>query len=212
MYRTLAIILFVLLSCFTCFGQMMYYKLKPGESTKRHVEQFLGQPLKKVSEFNLSMFTGGASQYARVNKPFKGLVPGKSTNADVERVLGQPVVKVSDTLYEYASENVRYRSCAKVFVQFRKQSAVVERIEAICESNSNCLELMVQAFEAVSRRFPAPEATIIESKGTDKERQLEYFGKPYYAVHTVILNNGSPVSCRMGFYSVELYEAALPQK
>jgi hypothetical protein len=29
---------------------MMYYKLKPGESTKRDVEQFLGQPLKKVSE------------------------------------------------------------------------------------------------------------------------------------------------------------------
>jgi hypothetical protein len=28
----------------------MYYKLKPGESTKRDVEQFLGQPLKKVSE------------------------------------------------------------------------------------------------------------------------------------------------------------------
>jgi hypothetical protein len=48
--RTLTIILFVLLSCFTCLGQRMYYKLKPGESTKRDVEQFLGQPLKKVSE------------------------------------------------------------------------------------------------------------------------------------------------------------------
>src|SRR5260221_6919422 len=50
MHRTLTIILFVLLSCFTCLGQMRYYKLKPGESTKQHVEQFLGQPLKKVSE------------------------------------------------------------------------------------------------------------------------------------------------------------------
>jgi hypothetical protein len=50
MHRTLTIILFLLLSCFTCLGQMMYYKLKPGESTKREVEQFLGQPLKKVSE------------------------------------------------------------------------------------------------------------------------------------------------------------------
>lgn len=48
--RTLTIILFVLLSCFTCLGQMMYYRLKPGESNKREVEQFLGQPLKKVSE------------------------------------------------------------------------------------------------------------------------------------------------------------------
>jgi hypothetical protein len=50
MHRTLTIVLFVLLSCFTCLGQMMYYKLTPGESNKREVEQFLGQPLKKVSE------------------------------------------------------------------------------------------------------------------------------------------------------------------
>lgn len=52
MYRTLTILLFVLLSCFTCLGQgpMMYGHLTPGESNKREVEQFLGQPLKKVSE------------------------------------------------------------------------------------------------------------------------------------------------------------------
>jgi hypothetical protein len=48
--RTLIIIVFVFFSCVICLGQMMYYKLKPGESTKRQVEQFLGQPLKKVSE------------------------------------------------------------------------------------------------------------------------------------------------------------------
>ena len=48
--RTLTILLFVLLCCFNCFGQMMYYRIKPGESTKRDVEQFLGQPLKNISQ------------------------------------------------------------------------------------------------------------------------------------------------------------------
>jgi hypothetical protein len=50
MHRTLTVILFALLCCVNCLGQMMYYRLKPGESTTRDVELFLGQPLKKVSE------------------------------------------------------------------------------------------------------------------------------------------------------------------
>src|SRR5712664_585372 len=81
---------------------------------------------------------------------FKGLTPGKATRSDVERMLGQPVNKLSETLYEYAPPEVKtYHqiSCGQIFVQYRKQSRVVERIEVLCDSN-NCLEMLVHPFEA----------------------------------------------------------------
>src|ERR1700716_3084346 len=66
---------------------------------------------------------------------YKGLTPGKSTRADVERVLGQPVNTVSETLVEYAPPSnpdpARYRVKAKVYVQYRKNSAIVERIAVL---------------------------------------------------------------------------------
>jgi hypothetical protein len=53
MRRTLSVIIFVLLICFTCFGQIQRTyntTLVAGESTKREVERSLGPPLIKVSE------------------------------------------------------------------------------------------------------------------------------------------------------------------
>lgn len=70
---------------------------------------------------------------------------------------------------------------------------------------------MVQSSAGSVHAYPVPEATEIKGKGTDNERRLEYYVKPHYAVQTLILKNGSPVSCRMGFYSPELYQATLPK-
>jgi hypothetical protein len=50
MYKTLSIILLVQLVCSSAFGQMTYQKLKPGESKRREVDEFLGQPLSKATE------------------------------------------------------------------------------------------------------------------------------------------------------------------
>ncbi|CAN5582877.1 hypothetical protein BH20ACI3_BH20ACI3_38070 [soil metagenome] len=144
-------------------------------------------------------------------RPFLGLTAGTSTRADAERVLGQPVKKISETLYEYAPQKVktnRQINCGQIYVQYRKQSAVIERIEVQCESG--CIDILIQPFEAVIRKTPAPEATTSEGKGTDKEKQIEFFGKPYWAVQTVQLKNGG-IGCRMGFYSLELYQVALPK-
>jgi hypothetical protein len=182
-YRTLTIVILTLLTCFTCFTQ--------------------------------SSFTGSAAaQLSGIARPFKGLVPGQSTRTDVERVLGQPMDKLSETLYQYqytAPQNDWYRSCAQVYVQYRQESPVVERIELLCDSN-DCRQFMVQPIAATSNSYPLPEAMAYEDKGTDKERRLEYYGKPHYAVQTSILKNGNPISCRLGFYSLELYQAALPKK
>jgi hypothetical protein len=155
---------------------------------------------------------------------YKGLTSGTSTRTDVERVLGKPVGKVSATLIEYRpqplSEYNPQLLTGKIFVQYQVGSPVVERIEVLCDSNSNCLgdsrsnclAMLVQPFEAVRHKFPVPEATAYEGKGTEKERQIEYFGKPYYAVRTLILKNGNVASCRLGFYSLELYQTALPTR
>ena len=56
---------------------------------------------------------------------FRGLTPGKSTRAEVARALGQPLPKVSLTLSEYKSN----KKTEQIFVQYRRDSEVVERIE-----------------------------------------------------------------------------------
>ncbi|HXT63269.1 MAG TPA: carboxypeptidase-like regulatory domain-containing protein [Pyrinomonadaceae bacterium] len=49
MNRTALIIICLLLSCVTCFGQSSYRGLTPGQSTRADVERVLGQPVNKVS-------------------------------------------------------------------------------------------------------------------------------------------------------------------
>jgi hypothetical protein len=171
----------------------------------------------------LACFLALAHNSGFSQKPYKGLTPGKSTRAEVERLLGRPVGKVSETLIEYRpqplSEYNPQPLTGKIYAQYRVGSPVVDRIEVLCDSNSNCLGdmgknclyMLVQPYEAAVHKFPAPEATAYEGKGTDKEKQIEYFGKPYYAVRTLILKNGNVAICTMGFYSPELYQAALPK-
>jgi hypothetical protein len=50
MHRTSIIILFVLLSSFTCVSQSSYKGLTPGKSTRLDLEQVLGRPLRELSE------------------------------------------------------------------------------------------------------------------------------------------------------------------
>ena len=42
-----------------------------------------------------------------------------------------------------------------------------------------------------------------------RAKRIEYFGKPYLTVQTLLIKNGSVASCRLGFYTPELYQAAL---
>ena len=47
--RTSTMILFLLITCATCFGQSSYKGLTPGKSTRAEVERVLGQPVKTAS-------------------------------------------------------------------------------------------------------------------------------------------------------------------
>ena len=48
--KTSIIILLMLLSCATCFGQSSFKGLTPGKSTKEDVERVLGRPVRQLSE------------------------------------------------------------------------------------------------------------------------------------------------------------------
>jgi hypothetical protein len=126
---------------------------------------------------------------------FKGLTPGKSTRADVARVLGQPLREVSETLSEYKTEN----EAEKIFVQYRSETTVVERIEAIYPRARDRAGV-IQAL-----RLPAlPTASQTNSKG----RLEEYFA-PANIVLTYASGEADNGISRIGYYSRDLFESAV---
>lgn len=143
---------------------------------------------------------------------YKGLTPGQSTRADVERVLGRPVKDVSKTLIEYKSPE----SVGKLFVQYHNDSptAMVQRIELICYGPS-CGSVR-DTFE-VSSDGVLPDARSRDEN--EKQGRLQagtYYGAPRFIVKTLIskfLYNRNPddYEMRVGFYSKELYESAVPK-
>jgi hypothetical protein len=125
---------------------------------------------------------------------FNGLTPGRSTKADVERTLGQPVRELSETLSEYKSD----KETGQIFVQYRKGSFVVERIEAVYpETNARAIVLR-------SLNLSSPSALRTNSKG----RLEEYFSQASVVITHAGADAASGVS-RVGYYSPELFESAV---
>jgi hypothetical protein len=146
---------------------------------------------------------------------YKGLTPGQSTRADVERVLGQPVKSVSKTLVEYKSPE----AAGKLFVQYRNDSpaAIVERIEMACPDYA-C------AVAGISQLRPPDEeedARKVEPPGgwlsaQPPWKRMWYWGAPRFVVYTELRKADNPnplpdAEVRLGFYSKELYEGAVPK-
>jgi hypothetical protein len=148
---------------------------------------------------------------------YQKLVPGQSTKADVERVLGRPVSRVSETLYEYGPR----WSAKKIYVQYGKDSAVVERIEVLLTDPVGRSDaLMYVSFTAppddpfgnslhrsdTLRSFVLSQRPV--ATRTRKGKLEEYFGRPLYMVLT---HEGEEASSRVnqiGYYSRELFESA----
>ena len=127
---------------------------------------------------------------------YKGLTPGTSTRAEAERVLGQPVKNVSATLIEYRPQPLT----SKIYVQYRKDSPVIERIEFFCKlEKSDCSDFFAQQNSAMTD--DDWEGTVGEWV---VEKQTKYYRKPFYAVSTFANN----MWVRLAFYSRELYQAA----
>lgn len=125
---------------------------------------------------------------------YKGLTPGTSTRTEAERVLGQPVKNVSETLSEYRPQPLT----SKIYVQYRKRSPVIERIEFFCVlEQSDCSHFFEQQHSAMTD--DDWEGTV----GDGLEKQAKYYRNPFYAVLTFANNKW----VRLAFYSRELYEA-----
>jgi len=130
---------------------------------------------------------------------YKGLTPGKSTRSEVERVLGRPVKEHSKTLIEYGPQPLTGR----IYVQYRTDSAVVERIELVCRlENSTCADFT----RSLSLRLPeqSETGTLADTKWT------MLYGPPHFIVMSgdaAGMTGDSDATSRMAFYSRELYQA-----
>lgn len=130
---------------------------------------------------------------------YKGLTPGHSTRANVERVLGRPVNNVSATLIEYRPQPLT----GKIFVQYRKGSRVVERIEMLCRTEASTCEDLIKALKL---HLPADP----DSNKIDAEKWKFLYGSPLFVVTSGVMADVSGdnlPSSRLALYSRELYEA-----
>ena len=130
---------------------------------------------------------------------YKGLMPGKSRKLEVERVLGRPVKEHSKTLIEYGPQPLTGR----IYVQYRMDSAVVERIELVCRLESSTCDDFTRS---LGLRLPeqSETGTLADSKWT------MLYGPPHFIVMSggsAGMTGDSDPTARMAFYSRELYEA-----
>jgi hypothetical protein len=159
-----------------------------------------------LSCFILMISTSGFAQAS-----YNGLTPGKSTRAEAERVLGRPLKQVSHTLIEYKPvENMD-----KVYVQYRDESAtaVVERIEFVWNWNGS-----YDFSRKLLRQAGVPEDSEDEAYVSVPVSGLfkasYYHGSPVFLVVMNIHNGtgyGELSQARVGLYTRELYESALPK-
>jgi hypothetical protein len=128
---------------------------------------------------------------------YKGVLPGITSRAQVEHAFGQAVKEVSSTLSEYEASDV----AGKIYVQFRSGANVVERVELIYQDPNDRSEV------AGPLKLPSrPTASQVNSKGKREE---------YYAAACIVLTfAGKSVEdgvSRVGYYSRELFDGAVPE-
>lgn len=125
---------------------------------------------------------------------WRGLTPGQSTKNAVTRMLGQAVREVSETLAEYQADN----ATEKIFVQYRRDTTIIERIERVYPDTRQRDEVLRDL------RLPAhATAAHVSSRGRYEE---------YFATDCIVLTYSadgidSGVS-RVGYYSRELFDSA----
>jgi len=127
---------------------------------------------------------------------YMGLQPGRSSKNEVEKIFGQPIRSIGTNMFEYALPKVS----VKIYVEFRANDYIVERIERRFEKPVSRA--------AIIRSLNLPENP--EEKGTLKEGNLvEYFGD----IKTLALTYASAESgsgvISIGYYSMELFERSL---
>lgn len=141
-----------------------------------------------VSSFVIVLLT---STICMGQSTFKGLEPGRSTRAEVEKILGDPLREVSDALSEYKSD----KESERIYVLYRRQSEVVDRIELVYP------EPIDRA--VVIRSLNLPSAA--NSSQTNTKGKLEEYFSEKLLVLTYDGADAKRVS-RLGYCSRELFD------
>lgn len=136
-----------------------------------------------------------ATAYSHAQSAYRGIMPGTSTKAQAERVLGSPAKAVSATLSEYAGTS----EVDKIYVQYRADSSVVERIELLYGEGVSKGEIVAKF------KLPTESAWKVNARGNVEE---------YYSGRNIVLTfEGEDKSGgvrRVGHYSPELFATVLP--
>lgn len=125
---------------------------------------------------------------------FQELTPGSSTRADVARVFGRPVRSISPTIVEYAPP----QGIAKVEVEYRNGSEIVERIEVYF--------LKPLSRPALVQQFGLAQAA--DKKASADGALVEYFGGASLLALTYSSAEPSSGISHIGYYSRELFQKA----
>lgn len=139
--------------------------------------------------------TCAAATEAGGQTAFREVVPGQSVRQEVERRLGQPVREVSATLVEYAGGT----ELDRIFVQYRRDSVVVERVEAVYPSGQDRAQVLVSLSLG-----SGPSHQQVNSRG----RFEEYFA-PAAIVLTYAGADSLGAVTRVGYYSRGLFDSAV---
>jgi hypothetical protein len=140
-----------------------------------------------------------------------GLVAGQSVRADVDKLAGQPVKFYSQTLVEYHPSDLKVwtNNITKLYVQYRVDSPIVERMELLLARPTNRADVMktLNASAAASHQPNLPDKPAAHGKNGD--HLVEYFGPPYYVVLTYQAGDANSGVIRAARYSKDLYQSAV---
>lgn len=123
---------------------------------------------------------------------FQDITPGVSSRSEVVRVLGQPVRSISATTFEYSPP----AGIAKVEVEYRSGSEIVERIEVYFQRPLSRSALIQQ--------FGLPQSA--EKNANTNGALVEYFGGASLLALTYASAEPSSGITHIGYYSRELFE------
>lgn len=129
---------------------------------------------------------------------FKSLTPGTSTRADAVRVLGAPLREVTETLAEYRSES----EANKIFVQFARESKVIERIEIVYPAGIER--------SALGRELNIPSSAAA-SQVNGRGKFEEYFSAGCIVLIYAGADTSSNVS-RVSFVKREMFDSSVPKQ
>jgi hypothetical protein len=129
---------------------------------------------------------------------YKGLTPGLSTKAQVDATLGVPAAAISETLFEYGAR----QKAQKIYVQYRKNNMVADRIEVFLTQPESRAALLVEL------GLPSQsEKTRTNTRG----KLEELFGSPKNIILTYSSGDSESGVTRIGYYSGALYGIAVKE-